>query len=168
MNHAPISDGRRAGAGAITIGGLTHTYRGSRRTPPRTAIAGLSLAVAEGEFAILSGPNGSGKTTLFRILCGMIRPSAGSIHVAGHDLLAAPAAARRHLGVVFQSPAVDKHLTVGENLRLHPPSTVSAAATSRRGAMRRCPGASCVIGWTTRWSRFPAASPGKWNWRSAC
>ena len=73
----------------------------------------------EGEFAILSGPNGSGKTTLFRILCGMIRPSAGTIRVAGHDLLAAPAAARRELGVVFQNPAVDKHLTVDENLRLH-------------------------------------------------
>ncbi len=108
------------GAGAaIVIGGLSHTYRGGRRTPPRTAIRGLSLAVTEGEFAILSGPNGSGKTTLFRILCGMIRPSAGSIRVAGHDLLSSPAAARRHLGVVFQSPAVDKHLTVGENLRLH-------------------------------------------------
>jgi ABC-2 type transport system ATP-binding protein len=49
----------------------------------------------------------------------MIRPSAGTIRVAGHDLLTSPAAARRHLGVVFQSPAVDKHLTVEENLRLH-------------------------------------------------
>jgi ABC-2 type transport system ATP-binding protein len=104
---------------AIAIEGLSHTYRGTRKTAPRTAIGGLTLAVNEGDFAILSGPNGSGKTTLFRILCGMIRPSAGAIRVAGHDLLSSAAAARRHLGVVFQSPAVDKHLTVAENLRLH-------------------------------------------------
>ncbi|HEY1720231.1 MAG TPA: ABC transporter ATP-binding protein [Magnetospirillaceae bacterium] len=104
---------------AITIDGLSHTYRGTRKTAPRTAIDSLTLHVNEGDFAILSGPNGSGKTTLFRILSGMIRPSAGSIRVAGHDLLSSPAEARRHLGVVFQSPAVDKHLTVDENLRLH-------------------------------------------------
>ena len=107
------------GPAAIAIGGLSHTYPKTRRAAARTAIAGLTLAIAEGEFAILSGPNGSGKTTLFRILCGMIRPSTGAVRLAGHDLLAEPAAARRHLGVVFQSPAVDKHLTVAENLRLH-------------------------------------------------
>jgi ABC-2 type transport system ATP-binding protein len=104
---------------SIVIEGLSHTYRGTRKTAPRTAIAHLTLTVTEGAFAILSGPNGSGKTTLFRILCGMIRPSAGTIRVAGHDLLSSAAEARRHLGVVFQSPAVDKHLTVDENLRLH-------------------------------------------------
>lgn len=103
----------------ISIERLTHTYRGGRRTAPRTAIADLSFTVADGEFCILSGPNGSGKTTLFRILCGMILPSAGTIRVAGHDLLRGATAARRAMSVVFQSPAVDKHLSVGENLRLH-------------------------------------------------
>ncbi len=103
----------------IAIESLSHTYRGTRKTAPRTALADLTLTVAEGDFAILSGPNGSGKTTLFRILCGMIRPSMGSIRVCGHDLLSSAAEARRALGVVFQSPAVDKHLTVAENLKLH-------------------------------------------------
>ena len=103
----------------IEIENLTHVYPGSRKSPPRTAIGGLTLAVDAGDFCILSGPNGSGKTTLFRILCGMIRPSAGSIRIAGNDLLRAPAAARERLAVVFQSPAVDKHLSVAENLRLH-------------------------------------------------
>ena len=119
MNHTPAQLPREAGAPAIVIAGLSHTYPKTRRAAARTAIAALTLAVGAGEFAILSGPNGSGKTTLFRILCGMIRPSGGTVRVAGHDLLAEPAAARRHLGVVFQSPAVDKHLTVEENLRLH-------------------------------------------------
>ncbi len=125
----------------ITIEGLSHTYRGTRKTQPRTAIANLTLDVGEGDFAILSGPNGSGKTTLFRILCGMIRPSAGSIRVAGHDLLSSAAEARRHLGVVFQSPAVDKHLTVGENLRLH--ATLYGIA-SRDFAARR----DDALGWS--------------------
>lgn len=103
----------------IQINSLTHTYPGSRKQAPRTALDDLSLSVREGEFAILSGPNGSGKSTLFRILCGLALPSSGSVHVAGIDLLAQPEKVRRLLGVVFQSPAVDKHLSVLENLRIH-------------------------------------------------
>ncbi|HSV29782.1 MAG TPA: ABC transporter ATP-binding protein [Candidatus Omnitrophota bacterium] len=103
----------------IVIDQLTHVYPGGRKTAPRKAIDNLSLEVREGEFAILSGPNGSGKSTLFRILCGLALPSAGRISVAGHDLVTAAAKVRPILGVVFQSPAVDKHLTVAENLRIH-------------------------------------------------
>jgi ABC-2 type transport system ATP-binding protein len=103
----------------IDIQHLTHVYPGSRKSPPRTAIADLSLSIGDGEFCILTGPNGSGKSTLFRILCGMTWPSAGQILIGGHDLLKEPAKARAQMAVVFQSPAVDKHLTVIENLRLH-------------------------------------------------
>jgi ABC-2 type transport system ATP-binding protein len=103
----------------ITIETLSHVYPGSRKLPPRTAITELSLHVREGEFVILSGPNGSGKSTLFRILCGMTLPSAGRVTVAGHDIFAQPAKVREVMGVVFQSPAVDKHLSVAENLAIH-------------------------------------------------
>jgi ABC-2 type transport system ATP-binding protein len=103
----------------IRIHGLRHVYPGGRKTSPRIAIHALDLAVAKGEFCVLSGPNGSGKSTLFRILCGLMRPSAGTIHIDGADLFAEPAKVRRALGVVFQSPALDKHLTVAENLKLH-------------------------------------------------
>lgn len=103
----------------IGIRDLTHVYPGTRRQPARVALRDLSLDVAEGEFAILSGPNGSGKSTLFRILCGMALPSRGKVEVAGHDLFRDPRAVRRAMGVVFQSPAVDKHLSVLENLKLH-------------------------------------------------
>ena len=103
----------------ITIEHLSHIYPGTRKTQPRKAIEDLTMEVRQGEFCILSGPNGSGKSTLFRILCGMVLPSAGKITIGGHDLFAAPAEARRLMSVVFQSPAVDKHLTVLENLRLH-------------------------------------------------
>jgi ABC-2 type transport system ATP-binding protein len=103
----------------IQIDSLTHVYPGGRKLAPRTAIDGLSMAVGDGEFAILSGPNGSGKSTLFRILCGLALPSRGQVSVAGIDLFKHPAKVREVMGVVFQSPAVDKHLTVGENLRIH-------------------------------------------------
>ncbi len=102
----------------IEISHLTHVYPGSRKSPARLAIDDLSLAIGDGEFCILSGPNGSGKSTLFRILCGMALPSSGTISVGGFDLLKEPAKARAQMAVVFQSPAVDKHLSVAENLRL--------------------------------------------------
>lgn len=103
----------------IVIRDLTHVYPGTRKQPPLTAISGMTLQVSDGEFCILSGPNGSGKSTLFRILCGMATPSAGSVSVGGLDLTRDAMAVRRTLGVVFQSPAVDKHLSVAENLTLH-------------------------------------------------
>jgi ABC-2 type transport system ATP-binding protein len=134
VNHAVAPIPLNVATAAISIAGLKHTYPGTRKTPPRTAIVDLSFTVKEGDFAILSGPNGSGKTTLFRILCGMIRPSSGGVRLAGHDLLTEPAEARRHLGVVFQSPAVDKQLTVDENLRLH---AALYGIGSREFALRR-------------------------------
>lgn len=103
----------------IDIQTLTHVYPGTRRQPPRKALDALSLTVGDGEFCILSGPNGSGKSTLFRILCGMALPSAGRVTIAGADLFREPGKAREVMAVVFQSPAVDKHLTVIENLRIH-------------------------------------------------
>jgi ABC-2 type transport system ATP-binding protein len=103
----------------IQIENLSHVYPASRKTPARKAIDGLTLTVEEGQFCILSGPNGSGKSTLFRILCGMAYPSSGTIRIGGYDLLKEPAKARAQMGVVFQSPAVDKHLSVAENLKLH-------------------------------------------------
>jgi len=103
----------------IVIQDLTHVYPGSRKNGPRKALDALTLSVNEGEFAILSGPNGSGKSTLFRILCGLALPSAGTVRVGGFDLFAEPAKVRGILGVVFQNPAVDKQLSVAENIRLH-------------------------------------------------
>jgi ABC-2 type transport system ATP-binding protein len=103
----------------LQIHNLTHIYPATRKTPARRALSDLSLEVIAGSFAILSGPNGSGKSTLFRILTGMTTPSSGSVRLAGLDLLREPAQARAKMGVVFQSPAVDKHLSVMENLKLH-------------------------------------------------
>ncbi|VBB69300.1 ABC transporter ATP-binding protein [invertebrate metagenome] len=101
------------------INGLTHIYPGTRRQPQRPALLRFNLNVAGGEFCVLSGPNGSGKSTLFRILCGLLLPSAGSVTIGGQNLFRVPRMVRRITGVVFQSPAVDKYLTVGENMSIH-------------------------------------------------
>ena len=88
-----------------------------RNFGPRVALSEVTLAVREGEMFGLLGPNGSGKTTLFRILSTLLAPTAGTARVGGHDVVKAPMDVRHHLGVVFQSPALDPQLTVAENLR---------------------------------------------------
>jgi ABC-2 type transport system ATP-binding protein len=75
--------------------------------------------VASGEFFGLLGPNGGGKSTLFKILSTLLVPTAGRVRILEHDLLEEAHHVRRHLGVVFQHPAVDPKLTVAENLRHH-------------------------------------------------
>lgn len=96
---------------AIAVQQLTHRY-GSR-----TAVDALTLRIEPAEIFAFLGPNGSGKTTLFRVLSTLIAPQSGAVEILGHDLTREAAAVRRQLGVVFQSPSLDKKLTVAENLR---------------------------------------------------
>jgi ABC-2 type transport system ATP-binding protein len=82
------------------------------------ALRGVSLEIAQGEFFGLLGPNGAGKTSLIAIVAGLNRPSAGSVRVMGHDVVADYRAARRALGVVPQELVFDPFFTVRETLRL--------------------------------------------------
>ena len=90
-------------------------YRWPGRRADRTlALRGTSLTIAQGEYTVLLGPNGSGKSSLFSLLVGLRVPSEGSVSVLGMP----PISARRRLGMVFQQPALDRHLSVLENLTL--------------------------------------------------
>ena len=82
------------------------------------ALAGVSLAVAEGEFFGLLGPNGAGKTTLISIIAGLARANAGSVRVMGADVVADYRRARRLLGVVPQELVFDPFFSVRETLRI--------------------------------------------------
>ena len=93
------------------------THELGRNFGPRAALSGVTLSVRAGEMFALLGPNGSGKTTLFRILSTLLAPTAGSARVGGFDVTREAVRVREHLGVVFQSPALDPQLTVAENLR---------------------------------------------------
>src|SRR5574343_1294915 len=82
------------------------------------ALAGVSLAIEQGEFFGLLGPNGAGKTTLISSLAGLIRPDSGKISVLGHDVITDFREARRLLGVVPQELVFDPFFNVRETLRI--------------------------------------------------
>jgi ABC-2 type transport system ATP-binding protein len=81
-----------------------------------TAVDHTSFEVKRGEVFGLLGPNGAGKTTTFRMLCGLLPPTSGTLRVAGADLRVARASARQRIGYVAQKFALYGQLTVVENL----------------------------------------------------
>ena len=95
---------------AIAVRGLSHRY-GSR-----PALENVDFDVSPREVFGLLGPNGGGKTTLFRILSTLLPVQQGSVHLLGLDVAAEPARVRSTIGVTFQSPSLDRKLTVRENL----------------------------------------------------
>ena len=98
---------------AIEAEELVKTYPGEVR-----ALDGVSFSVEPGTIFGLLGPNGAGKSTTVKILTTLSRPDSGRATVAGHDVLADPAAVRRAVGVVGQRNAVDGEATGRENLLL--------------------------------------------------
>ena len=96
-----------------------------------TAVNHVSFSVRRGEIFGLLGPNGAGKTTTFRMLCGLLPATSGTLRVAGVDLRAARASARRHIGYVAQKFSLYGQLSVAENLEFF------ASAYGLRGAAKR-------------------------------
>lgn len=78
---------------------------------------GLSFEVRRAELFGIVGPNGSGKSTLCGVLSTILTPSSGEVSVLGHLVRSSSQEVRRHIGVTFQSPSLDRRLTVLENLR---------------------------------------------------
>jgi ABC-2 type transport system ATP-binding protein len=93
-----------------------------------TAVDAITLHVPRGELFGLLGPNGAGKTTTMRMIAGILRPTSGSITVAGIDLLDRPLAAKAKLGFIPDRPFVYDKLTGGEFLRF------AAALYGQQGA----------------------------------
>ena len=95
---------------AVSVSHLSFSYRELR------ALDDVSFNVHANEIFGLLGPNGSGKTTLFKILSTMLVPSIGEVSICGFDGFKEQTEIRRRIGVVFQSPGLDKKLTAYENL----------------------------------------------------
>ncbi|WP_232314085.1 putative 2-aminoethylphosphonate ABC transporter ATP-binding protein [Ralstonia sp. A12] len=87
----------------------------ARRFGAFTALDGVSLDVAQGEFVCLLGPSGCGKTTLLRIIAGLEAQDAGQIVAGGRDISSLPPRERDY-GIVFQSYALFPNLTVAQNV----------------------------------------------------
>jgi ABC-2 type transport system ATP-binding protein len=95
----------------IEVSGLTRLYG------DLIAVDQLSFRVGPGEIMGLVGPNGAGKTTTLRSLAGIIRPTAGTITIAGADLAKDPLTAKRALAFIPDEPELFEYLTVEEHLR---------------------------------------------------
>ena len=119
---------------AVIVSGLGFKY-GDRR-----ALEGVDCIVERGEVHAFLGPNGSGKSTLFRVLSTILPVQEGKVEVLGLDLESNKVDVRSRIGVVFQSPALDRKLTVFENLKyagnLHGLSGPTLVATVE-GALER-------------------------------
>jgi branched-chain amino acid transport system ATP-binding protein len=96
-----------------------------------TILSGVELEVREGELLAVIGPNGAGKTTLFNLVSGLLRPTSGTVELAGADVTHEPPFRRTRagLGRTFQVSNVFPLLTVRENVRL-------AAEAALGGTMR--------------------------------
>jgi ABC-2 type transport system ATP-binding protein len=82
------------------------------------AVDGLSFAVGPSEVVGLIGPNGAGKTTTLRCMVGIQIPTAGSVRIAGHDIIADSIEAKRQLAFMPDEPQLFEYLTVREHLTL--------------------------------------------------
>jgi branched-chain amino acid transport system ATP-binding protein len=100
------------GAGVLDVRGITVRFGGL------TALDDVSLSAAPGEVTGIIGPNGAGKTTLLNVLCGFVRPQAGSIAFEGHQLtrLRSHQLARHGIARTLQGIGLFSGLTVAENV----------------------------------------------------
>ncbi len=106
----------------------------AKRYGPVVALEAIDLAVAQGELVTVLGPSGSGKTTLLTLIAGLAGPSAGRIEIGGRDVTWLPAA-RRNVGLVFQSYALFPHMSVAANIAF--PLSVRRLARPRSSAGSR-------------------------------
>ena len=83
------------------------------------AVDDISFDVERGELFAFLGPNGAGKTTTISILTTTLSKTSGAVTIDGHDLDRDAKAVRRSIGIIFQNPTIDLHLSAEENIRLH-------------------------------------------------
>ncbi len=91
----------------ISVSGLSKTY-----STGFSALKSVDLEIRRGEIFALLGPNGAGKTTLISIICGLVRPSTGTVLADGHDIIRDYRAARSTIGLVPQELTTDAFETV--------------------------------------------------------
>ncbi len=87
-------------------------------TKPVTAVDDINLEVHKGEIFGFLGPNGAGKTTTMRIITTLLKPTSGSVHIGGFNLVTQAEQVRRHIGYVSQSGGLERSATTRENLVL--------------------------------------------------
>jgi multiple sugar transport system ATP-binding protein len=113
----------------------------SKRFDGVTAVDGIDLASADGEFLVLLGPSGCGKTTLLRMIGGLEAPTSGEILIGGRVVTDLPPRARQ-IAMVFQSYALYPHMTVASNIAF----PLKAAKLDKAEQQRRIAWAAGILG----------------------
>jgi ABC-2 type transport system ATP-binding protein len=96
----------------VVVSGLSKTYDSGFQ-----ALKSVNLEIRRGEIFALLGPNGAGKTTLIGIICGLVRPTGGTVIADGHDITRDYRAARAKIGLVPQELATDTFENVWDTVR---------------------------------------------------
>src|SRR5580692_8205810 len=112
---------------AISVSHLCKTYASGFQ-----ALKDINLDIRHGEIFALLGPNGAGKTTLINVICGIVKPSTGTVTVDGHDILTDYRASRAMIGLVPQELTTDAFET--------PPATMRFS----RGLFGKPPDPGCI------------------------
>lgn len=123
--------GSSATASAETDGPVVEVHDLVRRFGKFIAVDHVNFEIRKGEIFGLLGPNGAGKSTTFRMLCGLLPLTSGTLRVAGYDLRHARASARQAVGYVAQKFSLYSQLSVRDNLSFF------ASAYSLRGSRRK-------------------------------
>ena len=131
---SPDSPHPMSSGAAVSLRGVT------KRFGAVTAVAGVDLDIAEGEFFSMLGPSGSGKTTMLRLIAGFELPTAGTVLLKGRDVTRLPPF-DRDVNTVFQDYALFPHMSVAQNIayglrvRRVPRRSATGGSTKRS---RRC------------------------------
>ena len=141
-------------AALISLTDIVKTYRRGPQVVP--VLAGLSFAIAEGEFLALMGPSGSGKSTLLNLIAGIDRPDSGQLLVAEQDIGRLSEAEladwrARHVGFIFQFYNLMPVLTAQENVEL----PLLLKNLSRRERRERASTALAMVGLGDRLDHRP-------------
>ena len=97
----------------ISIKNLSKTYKGNFE-----ALKNVNLEIQKGEIFALLGPNGAGKTTLISVICGLVRPTSGSVTVNGSDIVSDYKITRAQIGLVPQELTLEQFETVFQNVSI--------------------------------------------------
>jgi ABC-2 type transport system ATP-binding protein len=117
----------------VVVDGVVKDFRPGFGLRTKRILHGISFTVREGEIFGFVGPNGAGKTTTLKVLMGLIRPTAGSARILGHDVRETEF--RRHIGFLPENPWFYEHLTGREFLEFY--ARLCGVGRDRRGARVR-------------------------------
>lgn len=140
---------------AIDVEGITKKFG------EKTVVDGLAMQVKKGEIYGFLGPNGSGKTTFLRILCGLLKPDAGSGTCLGYDVVKESYTIKRHVGYMTQRFSLYEDLTIAENLRF------VADLYEMKGAKEAVKKMVATLGLEGRGNQLAGTLSGGWKQRLA-